>query len=220
MSDALQPLTELLRLFTAAPRLLNKLHTRQNILPDPAQDDTFDDYEVTAGSDIFISVWNLHRDPKNWDRPHDFDPDRSVAAASWSHPSVGCNCLAIVARPPLAAASNLIKKAPPHFPPQRNFPPPRRFPVDAPMPNEITENFKYLPFGGGKRKCVGDQFALFEAVVGLSMLLRRFNFERAPDAPPVGMTTGECVCVWGGGAGCWCVWCLQNSLKDLKPTWS
>lgn len=58
------------------------------------------------------------------------------------------------------------------------------------MPNEVTEGFRYLPFGGGRRKCVGDQFALFEAVVGLSMLLRRFDFERAPDAPPVGMTTG------------------------------
>lgn len=59
------------------------------------------------------------------------------------------------------------------------------------MPNEVTENFKYLPFGGGRRKCVGDQFALFEALVALSMLIRRFDFERAPDAPPVGMTTGE-----------------------------
>ncbi|GBF96486.1 cytochrome P450 [Raphidocelis subcapitata] len=106
-------------------------------------DDKFDDYEVTAGSDIFISVWNLHRDPANWDRPHEFDPDR--------------------------------------------------FPVDAPMPNEVTEAYKYLPFGGGRRKCVGDQFALFEAVVGLGMLLRRFEFERAPDAPPVGMTTGATI---------------------------
>ncbi|KIZ06958.1 hypothetical protein MNEG_0987 [Monoraphidium neglectum] len=61
------------------------------------------------------------------------------------------------------------------------------------MPNEVTEGYRYLPFGGGRRKCVGDQFALFEAVVGLSMLLRRFEFERAPDAPPVGMTTGATI---------------------------
>lgn len=59
------------------------------------------------------------------------------------------------------------------------------------MPNEVTTNFAYLPFGGGRRKCIGDQFALFESIVGLSMLMRRFEFVMDPNAPPVGMTTGE-----------------------------
>jgi beta-ring hydroxylase len=40
------------------------------------KDDAFDEYTVPKGADIFISVWNLHRDPANWDRPHEFDPDR------------------------------------------------------------------------------------------------------------------------------------------------
>ena len=66
-----------------------------------------------------------------------------------------------------------------------------RFPIDMPIPNEVTENFAYLPFGGGRRKCIGDQFALFETIVGLSMLMRRYNFVRPEGAPPVGMTTGE-----------------------------
>lgn len=69
---------------------------------------------------------------------------------------------------------------------------PDRFPVDRPMPNEVTENFAFLPFGGGKRKCIGDQFALFESVVALAMLVRRFDFTTAPGAPEVGMTTGKC----------------------------
>ena len=52
---------------------------------------------------------------------------------------------------------------------------------------------RYLPFGGGKRKCIGDQFALFESIVALSMLVRRFDFEMAPGAPAVGMTTGATI---------------------------
>lgn len=44
-------------------------------------------------------------------------------------------------------------------------------------PNEVAADFAYLPFGGGARKCVGDQFATMEAVVTLAMVLRRFDFE-------------------------------------------
>ena len=39
-------------------------------------------------------------------------------------------------------------------------------------------------------QCVaGDQFALFESVVILAMLFRRFNFKMDTNAPAVGMTT-------------------------------
>ena len=39
-------------------------------------------------------------------------------------------------------------------------------------PNEVAADFAFVPFGGGARKCVGDQFALLEATVALAMLLR------------------------------------------------
>ena len=39
-------------------------------------------------------------------------------------------------------------------------------------PNEVSSDFAFIPFGGGARKCVGDQFALMEATVILAMLLR------------------------------------------------
>eukprot|EP00978_Attheya_sp_CCMP212_P036899 scaffold170562_cov47-Attheya_sp.AAC.1 len=51
---------------------------------------------------------------------------------------------------------------------------------DKLYPNEIASDFAYLPFGGGARKCVGDDFATLEATVTLAMVLRRFEFEFDP----------------------------------------
>ncbi|XP_024376898.1 protein LUTEIN DEFICIENT 5, chloroplastic [Physcomitrium patens] len=70
---------------------------------------------------------------------------------------------------------------------------PERFPLDGPDPTESNQNFRYLPFGGGPRKCLGDMFATFENITALAMLVRRFEFALAPDAPPVGMTTGATI---------------------------
>ncbi|TKY45342.1 LUTEIN DEFICIENT 5 [Spatholobus suberectus] len=70
---------------------------------------------------------------------------------------------------------------------------PERWALDGPNPNETNQNFKYLPFGGGQRKCVGDLFASYETVVALAMLVRRFNFQMAVGAPPVEMTTGATI---------------------------
>ena len=41
-------------------------------------------------------------------------------------------------------------------------------------------------------RCVGDQFALLEAVVALAQLLRRFDFSLVP-GQDVGMTTGATI---------------------------
>ncbi|GAA0165056.1 oxygenase [Lithospermum erythrorhizon] len=70
---------------------------------------------------------------------------------------------------------------------------PERWPLDGPNPNETNQNFSYLPFGGGPRKCIGDQFATFENVVAVAMLVRRFNFQMALGAPSVEMTTGATI---------------------------
>ncbi|KAM7278451.1 hypothetical protein ACFE04_005585 [Oxalis oulophora] len=70
---------------------------------------------------------------------------------------------------------------------------PERWPLDGPNPNETNQNFSYVPFGGGPRKCVGDMFASYETVVAVALLIRRFNFQMAIGAPPVEMTTGATI---------------------------
>ncbi|KAG2445383.1 hypothetical protein HXX76_000005 [Chlamydomonas incerta] len=70
---------------------------------------------------------------------------------------------------------------------------PERFgPLDGPVPNEQNTDFRYIPFSGGPRKCVGDQFALMEAVVALTVLLRQYDFTMVPNQK-IGMTTGATI---------------------------
>ena len=45
---------------------------------------------------------------------------------------------------------------------------------------------------GGPRKCMGDQFALMEAVVTLAVLLKEYDFSPKPGHDP-GMTTGATI---------------------------
>ena len=141
------PTVEDMRSLQFTTRVINesmRLYPQPPVLIRRAiEDDVLGGYKVAAGSDIFISTWNLHHSPEYWTDPEEFNPDR--------------------------------------------------FPVDKPIPNEVTEDFKYLPFGGGKRKCIGDQFAMFESVVALAMLVTRFDFWRPDDAPEVGMTTGATI---------------------------
>ena len=58
-------------------------------------------------------------------------------------------------------------------------------------PNEVCSDFAFLPFGGGSRKCVGDQFAMMEATATLALILQRFDLSLATTPEHVGMKTGE-----------------------------
>mmetsp|Transcript_18977 Transcript_18977/g.26718 ORF Transcript_18977/g.26718 Transcript_18977/m.26718 type:complete len:753 (+) Transcript_18977:188-2446(+) len=70
--------------------------------------------------------------------------------------------------------------------------------VNGLYPNEIASDFAFLPFGGGQRKCVGDQFALMEAVVTMSMILNKYDFEFETGPESVGMKTGATIHTMNG----------------------
>ncbi|KAJ7976874.1 Cytochrome P450 [Quillaja saponaria] len=69
---------------------------------------------------------------------------------------------------------------------------PERFDLEGPVPNETNTDFRFIPFSGGPRKCVGDQFALLEATVALAVFLQHINFELVPDQN-ISMTTGATI---------------------------
>ncbi|KAK2655026.1 hypothetical protein Ddye_008078 [Dipteronia dyeriana] len=69
---------------------------------------------------------------------------------------------------------------------------PDRFDLDGPIPNETNTDFRFIPFSGGPRKCVGDQFALLEAIVALAIFLQKMNFELVPNQN-INMTTGATI---------------------------
>lgn len=53
------------------------------------------------------------------------------------------------------------------------YPDPERFDPERPLPEHV---FAYIPFGGGRRKCVGNAFALLQVKSIFCALLARYDF--------------------------------------------
>ena len=67
----------------------------------------------------------------------------------------------------------------------RWYPEPERFNPDRWTPEfkASLPPFAYLPFGGGSRKCIGDQFALMEAALVLTTVAQKWRLPLAPGHP-------------------------------------
>jgi cytochrome P450 len=53
-----------------------------------------------------------------------------------------------------------------------------------PENRDALDRFQYLPFGVGPRVCIGATFALQEAVIAISVLLKRFRFHPTAECKP------------------------------------
>jgi cytochrome P450 len=89
-------------------------------------------YPVTKGMGVAMAQWVVHRDPRWYDAPEEFLPER------WE--------------------GDLLKRLP---------------------------RFAYFPFGGGARQCIGNTFALMEAVLVLATVAQRFRLRLVPGHPVV-----------------------------------
>jgi cytochrome P450 len=132
---------ESLRMYPEPPLLIRRCRTQDELPKGGGREAT-----VIRGMDIFISLYNIHRDERFWPEPDQFDPLRFTRP--YTNPDV---------------------------PEWAGFDPAKW--EGKLYPNEYSADFAYLPFGGGARKCVGDDFATLEATVTLAMVLRRFDFE-------------------------------------------
>jgi cytochrome P450 len=94
------------------------------------QDSHINGCVVTKGTTVFMSQWVMHRDPRYFDAPLEFRPER------W--------------------ADGLVKRLP---------------------------RFAYFPFGGGPRVCIGNSFALMEAILLLATIAQEFRMELVPGHP-------------------------------------
>ncbi|KAF3648523.1 Cytochrome 97B3, chloroplastic [Capsicum annuum] len=159
---------ESLRLYPQPPLLIRR-SLKSDKLPGGYNGDK-DGYEIPAGTDVFLSVYNLHRSPYFWDKPNEFEPERFLVQRE----SQGIEGWA-------------------GFDPSRS--------PGALYPNEIISDFAFLPFGGGPRKCVGDQFALMESTIALAMLLQKFDVELKGSPKDVELVTGATIHT---KTGLWC----------------
>jgi cytochrome P450 len=103
---------------------------------EAVRDCTLGDYDVPAGTTLFISAWVLHRDPRWYDAPLEFKPERWL--------------------------DGFADRLPRHA---------------------------YMPFGGGPRICIGNSFAMMEAVLLLATIARRFRMRAVSEAPVVPFPT-------------------------------
>lgn len=77
----------------------------------------------------------------------------------------------------------LIHRHPDHWPNPEGFDP-GRF-----LPGNTRHKYAYLPFGGGRRQCIGGGFATLEATLLLAAIAQRYRLNLLPGAHPTPQPT-------------------------------
>lgn len=106
------------------------------LLPHKAtKDSTLEGYTIPKDTTIFINVWNLHFDEKEWEDPYRFNPERFIDSEG-----------------------KLM---------------------------QVAYVKSYLPFGAGRRVCVGETLAKHELFIILTRLLQQYEIvpEQGVPAP-------------------------------------
>ena len=122
--DALRRLSYVGQVFQEAMRIYPPVWTMSRAA---IADDNFEGIEISAGTNMILCPYAIHRRPDIWEAPEEFRPERFAAREERG-----------------------------------------------------ADRYAYFPFGGGPRRCLGEQFALWEARVILGHVLRRFDVTIEP----------------------------------------
>ena len=119
---------EAMRLYPAGPLLIPH---------ESIEDCTVSGYHVPAGTRLLVNVWKLQHDPRVWEEPYKFKPERFLT----THKDIDVR----------------------------------------------GQNMELLPFGSGRRICLGVSLSLQTMPYTLAALLQGFDFA-TPSNEPVDMT--------------------------------
>lgn len=117
-------------------------------------------HKVGSGDFILLSSWAMGRNPRVWENPNDFDPDRFTEE----------NLRAQAERLARESAGADADEEELQLQMER-------------MSRRITagRDFTYTPFGSGPRSCIGGTFALLATTVSLASVVQRFAFGVVPE---------------------------------------
>jgi cytochrome P450 len=102
-------------------------------------------YRIHRGMTVILSQWVMHRHPKYFERPDEFDPDRWRSCSEAGGQSGKAD-----------GHDELLKRLP---------------------------KYAYFPFGGGPRICIGNSFAMLEAMLAVATVIPRYGFTLAAQPP-------------------------------------
>jgi len=120
-------------------------------------------HKVKPGDFILLSSWAMGRNPRVWESPDTFDPDR------FTEENLRANAERLALQ---SAGPNADRKE-----------------IELQMDRATARissgrDFTYTPFGSGPRSCIGGTFALLATTVNLASMVQRFEFETDPTKDP------------------------------------